>query len=588
MSDSAASIPVYDAQAHDLAARYDDPDLLRVHDPVLAWLPSAKGDAIALDVGAGSGRDAAWLLGQGYQVVAVEPAAAMRAEGARRHPDAAIRWLDDRLPGLSKVHALSLSFDLVLVAAVWQHIAPDDRPRAFRKLTTLLKPGGVLIMSLRQGNSPPDRPMFTTSLGEVEALARLYGVELLRATPSGDRMGRGDVSWTHVVLRMPDDGAGALPLIRGVILADDKSSTYKLALLRALARIADVAPATALPTMGEVDSLDVPLGLVALNWVRMYLPLVRAGLPQAPRNSGPDGLGFAKAGFRALMDAQAVALDLRPGASFSGERAAAMSAAIGEAAATITTMPANFTRYPGSDRRLFPASRSRVPRPSDILTLDIDTLWRWGSMTIPGHVWRALTRLGAWIEPVLVTEWARLMRSYGERMGLSIPLGAAEGALIWEEPVRDTGLARHAADRLRAGGESVRCVWTGFDLNAGRLDIDHCLPWSAWPCGDLWNLMPADRRTNQHQKRDRLPSQSALAEAKPRIIAWWRNAWLDDIALGPRFLREVAAALPIEPNPTLDDVYTALEWRRLRLRQDQQVPEWAGPAAIRERPPTSL
>ncbi|MFV1202207.1 hypothetical protein QML15_27775, partial [Klebsiella pneumoniae] len=94
--------------------------------------------------------------------------------------------------------------------------------------------------------------MFTTSLGEVEALARLYGVELLRATPSGDRMGRGDVSWTHVVLRMPDDGAGALPLIRGVILADDKSSTYKLALLRALARIADVAPATALPTMGEV------------------------------------------------------------------------------------------------------------------------------------------------------------------------------------------------------------------------------------------------------------------------------------------------------------------------------------------------
>jgi tripartite-type tricarboxylate transporter receptor subunit TctC len=34
------------------------------------------------------------------------------------------------------------------------------------------------------------------------------------------------------------------------------------------------------------------------------------------------------------------------------------------------------------------------------------------------------------------------------------------------------------------------------------LDIDHCLPWSAWPCGDLWNLLPASPRVNQHLKRD--------------------------------------------------------------------------------------
>lgn len=171
MSGSDASISVYDAQAGDLAARYDDPALLRIHDPILGLLPEQVSDAVALDVGAGSGRDAAWLASRGYEVVAVEPAAGMRAEGQRRHGASMIRWLDDRLPGLTKAHALGLAFDLIMVSAVWQHVAPADRMRAFRKLTTLLKPGGLLILSLREGEAPADRPMFAVSFGEVEALA---------------------------------------------------------------------------------------------------------------------------------------------------------------------------------------------------------------------------------------------------------------------------------------------------------------------------------------------------------------------------------------------------------------------------------
>jgi hypothetical protein len=574
MSLSDGAIAGYHDRAAVLAQRYDDPALLKIYDPVRALLPEVRDGRLALDVGAGAGRDAAWLVGLGYQVVAVEPAAAMRAEGMRRHGDPAIRWLDDRLPALGNVHGFGLSFDLILLSAVWQHVAPADRPRAFRKLVTLMKPGALLLLSLRHGPAPPDRPMFQVSLGEIEALARLNGLELVRASPNEDGQGRSDVSWTHVVLKMPDDGTGALPLIRGIILADDKSSTYKLALLRTVARIAEAAPAAARIRPGESDSVELPLGLVALTWIRMFLPLVRAGLPQAPRNSGPDGLGFAKVGFRSLMADGMAPVDLRIGAVFTGDRASAVAAAIGEAAATITNMPANFTRFPGSDQRVFGATRTRAKQKPDHLILDLETLRCWGRFTVPGHVWRALTRLGSWVEPVLVAEWARLMRSYGDRMGRLIPPGQAEAALGWEEPLRDTTLGRAAAARLAALGQRIDCVWSGVALGSARLDIDHCLPWSAWPCGDLWNLLPSDRRVNQHQKRDRLPSFATMADARPRILAWWQQAWLDDAALGPRFAREVAAALPTERDPGLDDIYAALEWRRLRLRQDQQVPEW--------------
>src|SRR5262249_32862224 len=121
-----------------------------------------------------------------------------------------------------------------------------------------------------------------------------------------------------------------------------------------------------------------------------------------------------------------------------------------------------------------------------------------------------------------------------------------------------------------------RCIWTGVRLSPGLLDIDHCFPWSAWPCGDLWNLLPTSRRVNQHLKKDLLPSASVLAGAQESIIGSWEQAWVPDAALRQRFEREVAAPLPVGGNTSVEDVCAAVEWRRLPLRQDQQVQEWTG------------
>ena len=89
-------------------------------------------------------------------------------------------------------------------------------------------------MTLRNGPSEPGRAMHATSLEEVELLARSAGMAVVRAETADDALGRADVSWFRVALRLPDDGTGALPLLRHLILNDQKSSTYKLGLLRAL------------------------------------------------------------------------------------------------------------------------------------------------------------------------------------------------------------------------------------------------------------------------------------------------------------------------------------------------------------------
>ena len=141
------TIAPYQADAARFADQYESLATSDVHAAYLELLPRS-GDGTALDVGAGSGRDAAWLASIGYHVTAVEPAKAMRQEAKHRHPEESIQWLDDWLPGLTQVQRQGVSYDFILLSVVWMHVKPNDRGRAFRKLVTLLKPGGVLVITL--------------------------------------------------------------------------------------------------------------------------------------------------------------------------------------------------------------------------------------------------------------------------------------------------------------------------------------------------------------------------------------------------------------------------------------------------------
>ena len=137
-------------------------------------------------------------------------------------------------------------------------------------------------------------------------------------------------------MRLPDDGTGALPLLRHIILNDSKSATYKLALLRVLSRIADGAAGLARYT--DDGEVAVPLGFVALYWIRLFKPLLAAAFPQTATDAGLEDLGFVRDGFRQLAGVSH--LDLRIGMPFCRERASALHDALCDAANTIARMPA--------------------------------------------------------------------------------------------------------------------------------------------------------------------------------------------------------------------------------------------------------
>lgn len=120
-----------------------------------------------LDVGAGSGSDAAWFAAQGHAVFAVEPARGLRDQAVAHHDHPRIQWIDDRLPGLEHIGRTASAWDLIWLSAVWMHIRPADRTRAFRKLANRLRPGGRMIITLRHGDFDDGRTAHPVSSDEV-------------------------------------------------------------------------------------------------------------------------------------------------------------------------------------------------------------------------------------------------------------------------------------------------------------------------------------------------------------------------------------------------------------------------------------
>jgi protein-L-isoaspartate O-methyltransferase len=188
----------YGDNAPALAEQYESITFEDVHQEVMHLFPSPP--ARVLDIGAGSGRDAAALAALGHRVVAVEPTDALRQEGLRLHGEKPIDWIDDHLPDLLQLHRRKDRFDLILLTAVWMHLDLQERRTAMKSLAGLLDANGRISMSLRHGPVPEGRRMFEVSADETIELAGLHALDAVHVAERNDMLGRTDIRWSFVVL----------------------------------------------------------------------------------------------------------------------------------------------------------------------------------------------------------------------------------------------------------------------------------------------------------------------------------------------------------------------------------------------------
>lgn len=193
----------FDREAKGLAQLYEGTTFDLVHPYLIGRLPPLP--ATVLDIGAGSGRDAAALAGMGYAVTAVEPSFAMRCEAVARHPAATVRWLDDRLPNLDSL--VDQRFDLILISAVWMYVPRGDRTKAVDRIHRLCSAGGMVAISVRATRPDEIGDFRLPDLDATEYAFAQRGFRLLERRELPDVLSRPDKTWTIFVLRLDPSGS---------------------------------------------------------------------------------------------------------------------------------------------------------------------------------------------------------------------------------------------------------------------------------------------------------------------------------------------------------------------------------------------
>ncbi|MEM7569459.1 MAG: class I SAM-dependent methyltransferase [Pseudomonadota bacterium] len=170
--------------------------------PLIEYLPDRP--FTVLDVGAGTGRDAAWFALKSCRVVAVEPVDVLREFGAAKHTSANIAWVKDTLPKQSNIVVLGQKFDTILLSAVWHHLDATERRLALIALHSLATEGGVILISFRHGTEMPTRPSFPGSIPETVEWAAQAGLDTIAEIPAKSVQRENDlagVTWTWLVFR---------------------------------------------------------------------------------------------------------------------------------------------------------------------------------------------------------------------------------------------------------------------------------------------------------------------------------------------------------------------------------------------------
>ena len=194
------TITHYSEKAQHYYDLYNSVNAESVHGDWIAFLHNAnKGNA--LDVGAGSGRDANWLAEQGWKVTAAEPADKLR-NLAQANSHNSVTWCSASLPALTALPQSPETYDLILLSAVWMHLPKGERPPALKRLAGLLSENGNMYISLRFGPNDEARPMHPVSYEELATLAKRNGLTArnLNPVPSRDGLKRDDVKWVTVEL----------------------------------------------------------------------------------------------------------------------------------------------------------------------------------------------------------------------------------------------------------------------------------------------------------------------------------------------------------------------------------------------------
>jgi hypothetical protein len=337
-----------------------------------------------------------------------------------------------------------------------------------------------------------------------------------------------------------------------ILKHDTKTTSYKIALLRAINDVVLLYPAI------QGQDVAVPLNRLAELWVAYYWPFADAQAPiyqggrasRGEADSGRNDVGFRPAltQLRSVWE-ELVQLPPQPADGFflltemrTPRRRATYPAGLQHAYQhTVTAMTKALQmpiKYAGPGEWAVFDKPVRYGQLAGIVSLPGTQLTDL-CVVVSASLWEAFQRLSLYIEALCLHEWALFTEQV--KQDRQIDRGLVYSLLTARpDNRRPLSWERNQIDILLHEQVAFTCPWTLKRLTQPQdYDLDHLLPLAVYPVNELWNLLPVDRAFNQHVKRDKVPDSRRLAAAEPWLAAAYAT-YLQAPAL-QRAVREDAA-----------------------------------------------
>ncbi len=204
MTGNDRTLAYYDENAKGIAGRYEK---IEFGDTQRRLLHVFAGRSAVLELGCGSGRDAAFLLSSGLDITAVDGSQAMPARVETFHPELKARLCHAVLPG--RLPFADGVFSGVYSLALLMHLKRDDLGTVFEEVGRVLSRGGLLFFSVslerddtnREGFDGKGRRFTSLSASEWHELCVSSGFRRLEFSASEDSAGRKGVGWGNFLYR---------------------------------------------------------------------------------------------------------------------------------------------------------------------------------------------------------------------------------------------------------------------------------------------------------------------------------------------------------------------------------------------------
>lgn len=194
----------YANNAEDYAIRHDSACVEKLHELICALGTDGRR---VLEIGGGSGRDAAFLVRLGYETTYTDGCEEMVAQAVRLHPELASRARCAAFPLSEDDDLLRKQYDLVLCAAVIMHLDDPSFERLVWQVFRLLANGGHLVLSHSRGHQCGKgvrgfcgRLFLERSPASVDRIFQQAGLQTVQVIENADGLSREQITWaTHLM-----------------------------------------------------------------------------------------------------------------------------------------------------------------------------------------------------------------------------------------------------------------------------------------------------------------------------------------------------------------------------------------------------